>query len=85
MKLTSKIDNFQQVCSVFDCVRLKLGGGGVDISKELNRQILTYGYPPPRVKALTSALDSGEVSSTFGHANAIFWFFDPIRNQFLKK
>ena len=61
------------------------GGGGVDISKELNRQILTYGYPPPRVKALTSALDSGEVSSTFGHANAIFLFFDPIKNQFLKK
>ena len=42
-----------------------MGGGGVDISKELNRQILTYGYPPPRVKALTSALDSGEVQMQF--------------------
>ena len=39
---------------------------------------------PPRVKALISALDSGVVSSTFGHANAIFLFLRPYNESISK-
>ena len=85
MKLTSKIDNFQQVCSVFEFVGLKLGGGELIFQNNLIARYLHTDIHPLQVKALTSALDSGEASSTFGQANAIFLFVDPIRNPFLKK